>query len=214
MHDEQQRPDLPTVLPQPKTTVLTGASRGIGHSAVKLFSQVSWRIITFSRHPFNRERCPWDHGAEDHVQVDLANYRSVSSVIGEIQSRLRGGPLHALVNNAGSPPNGANNMRMTSLTTSPEMWMSVFHVNSLAPVLLARGLFRQLRMAGGTVVNVTSIVETRVHPFAGTAYATSKAGLACLTHEMADDFASHEFRVNAIAPGETKTDILSPDSEG
>jgi NAD(P)-dependent dehydrogenase (short-subunit alcohol dehydrogenase family) len=63
------------------------------------------------------------------------------------------------------------------------------------------------------VVNVTSIVGSRVHPFAGTAYATSKAALACLTREMAHDFAPHGIRVNAIAPGEIKTEMVSPETE-
>ena len=53
----------------------------------------------------------------------------------------------------------------------------------------------------------------RVHPFAGTAYATSKAALACLTREMAHDFAPQGIRVNAISPGEIRTDILSRDTE-
>jgi NAD(P)-dependent dehydrogenase (short-subunit alcohol dehydrogenase family) len=70
-----------------------------------------------------------------------------------------------------------------------------------------------LKDGAGSVVNVTSIVGSRVHPFAGTAYATSKAALACLTREMAHDFAPHGIRVNAIAPGEIKTDILSPATE-
>ena len=154
-----------------------------------ILSQAGWRIVTCSRHPFDRDRCPWDLGPEDHVQVDLADHRALPLAIADIRARLNGDPLQALVNNAGISPKGADNTRMTSLTTSIETWMSVFHVNFLAPILLARGLFDELKRGGGTVVNLTSIVGVRVHPFAGTAYATSKAALACLTREMAHDFA-------------------------
>jgi NAD(P)-dependent dehydrogenase (short-subunit alcohol dehydrogenase family) len=133
--------------------------------------------------------------------------------IAEIKARLAGRPLHALVNNAGFSPKDGEGGRLTSLTTPAATWMKVFHVNFLAPVLLARGLFEELEKGPGTVINVTSIVGSRVHPFAGTAYATSKAALACLTREMAHDFAPHGIRVNAIAPGEIKTDILSPETE-
>ena len=51
-----------------KKMVLTGASRGIGHATVRLFSEAGWRVITCSRQPFNRDRCPWSAGADDHVQ--------------------------------------------------------------------------------------------------------------------------------------------------
>jgi NAD(P)-dependent dehydrogenase (short-subunit alcohol dehydrogenase family) len=197
----------------PRTLVLTGASRGIGHATVKLFSQVGWRIITCSRHPFEQERCPWDAGALDHVQVDLADREAIPRAIREIKERLDGRPLHALVNNAGISPKATDGSRLGSLTTPVETWMTVFHVNFLAPILLARGLFEELKAGAGAVVNVTSIVGSRVHPFAGTAYATSKAALACLTREMAHDLAPHGIRVNAIAPGEIKTEILSPETE-
>jgi NAD(P)-dependent dehydrogenase (short-subunit alcohol dehydrogenase family) len=195
------------------TLVLTGASRGIGHATVKLFAHAGWRIITCSRQPFQRERCPWDAGPEDHVEVDLGNSEAVPRAIADIKARLDGGPLHALVNNAGISPKAPDGSRLGSLTTPLDTWMSVFHVNFLAPILLARGLFDELKAGAGAVVNVTSIVGSRVHPFAGTAYATSKAALARLTREMAHDFAPHGIRVNAIAPGEIKTGILSPETE-
>ena len=67
--------------------------------------------------------------------------------------------------------------------------------------------------ARGSVVNVTSIAGSRVHPFAGAAYATSKAALAALTREMAADFGPLGVRVNAISPGEIDTAILSPGTE-
>ncbi|WP_284694360.1 SDR family NAD(P)-dependent oxidoreductase [Rhodoplanes serenus] len=196
-----------------KTMVLTGASRGIGHATVRLFAEAGWRIITCSRQPFNRDRCPWEAGPDDHVQVDLNDHRALAFAIHDIKSRLGGRPLHALINNAGISPKSPDGSRLSSLTTPVTTWMEVFHVNFLAPVLLARGLFEELKAGQGTVVNVTSIVGMRVHPFAGTAYATSKAALACLTREMAHDFAPHGIRVNAIAPGEIKTDILSPETE-
>jgi NAD(P)-dependent dehydrogenase (short-subunit alcohol dehydrogenase family) len=196
-----------------KTMVLTGASRGIGHATVKLFSGAGWRIITCSRHPFSQDRCPWDSGAVDHIQVDLADHQALSRAIADIKARLAGAPLHALVNNAGISPKAPDGGRLSSLVTPIDTWMNVFNVNFLAPILLARGLFDELAAARGSVVNVTSMVSSRVHPFAGTAYATSKAALASLTREMAHDFAPHGIRVNAIAPGEIRTDILSPETE-
>jgi hypothetical protein len=196
-----------------KTMVLTGASRGIGHATVKLFSEAGWRIITCSRQAFDGGLCPWDAGSEDHVEIDLGDQEAMPRAIADIKARLAGQPLHALVNNAGFSPKDGEGGRLTSLTTPAATWMNVFHVNFFAPVLLARGLFEELQKGPGTVINVTSIVGSRVHPFAGTAYATSKAALACLTREMAHDFAPHGIRVNAIAPGEIKTDILSPETE-
>ncbi len=196
-----------------KTLVLTGASRGIGHATGRLFSEAGWRIITCSRQPFDTGRCPWDAGADNHVQVELSDHRALPRALAEIKERLNGGPLHALINNAGISPKAADGTRLNSLTTSVETWMSVFHVNLLAPILFAQGLVDELKQAVGSIVNVTSIVGSRVHPFAGTAYATSKAALGCLTREMAHDYAPFGIRVNAIAPGEIKTDILSPETE-
>lgn len=89
----------------------------------------------------------------------------------------------------------------------------MFHVNFFSSVVLARGLFAELKAAQGAIVNVTSIAGARVHPFAGVAYATSKAALAALTREMASDFGPHGVRVNAIAPGEIETAILSPGTD-
>ena len=195
-----------------RTLILTGASRGIGHATVKRFSSAGWRVITLSRHPFP-EDCPWEAGPEDHVQVDLANVHDTEAAVATLRERLHGGPLNALVNNAGISPKGPEGSRLNSLNTDIALWQQVFQVNFFAPIVLARGLLANLAEAHGSIVNVTSIVGSRVHPFAGTAYATSKSALAGLTREMAADFAPHGVRVNAIAPGEIKTAILSPDTE-
>lgn len=196
----------------PKTLLLTGASRGIGHATVKRFSSAGWRVITCSRHPFP-EDCPWEAGPEDHIQVDLADRASTFAAIEEIRQRLGAGRLEALVNNAGISPKGPEGARLDTISTELETWWQVFDVNFFAPVLLARGLIDELTAARGAVVNVTSIAGARVHPFAGAAYATSKAALAALTREMAHDFGPRGVRVNAIAPGEIETAILSAGTE-
>ena len=197
-----------------KTLILTGASRGIGHATVKRFSSAGWRVITCSRHPFP-ENCPWEMGPEDHIQVDLANPDNTREAVAEMKERLKdqGGRLSALVNNAAISPKGKGGSRLGAIDTDIDDWLTVFRVNFFAPIMLARGLLDELKAAHGTVVNVTSIAGGRVHPFAGAAYATSKAALAGLTREMAADFGPHGVRVNAISPGEIDTSILSPGTE-
>lgn len=192
--------------------LLTGASRGIGHATVKRFSAAGWRVLTCSRHAFP-ENCPWEMGPEDHIQVDLGDPGNTRDAIAEIRERLPDGELHALVNNAAISPKAEGGMRLGSIDTGLDVWNQVFRVNFFAPIMLARGLIAELKRAKGSVVNVTSIAGSRVHPFAGAAYATSKAALAALTREMAADFGRVGIRVNAIAPGEIDTAILSPGTE-
>jgi len=207
----QPLPIQANVADNAKTLVLTGASRGIGHATVKKFNTGGWRVITVSRQPFSA-LCPWPGGGENHVQIDLADPLDLVRGIAQIRARLRG-RLDALVNNAAVSPKGQNASRLGAIDTPFDLWRQVFNVNFFAPVALARGLMDELSMARGCVVNVTSIAGSRVHPFAGSAYATSKAALAALTREMAHDFGPRGIRVNAIAPGEIDTAILSPGTE-
>jgi NAD(P)-dependent dehydrogenase (short-subunit alcohol dehydrogenase family) len=197
-----------------KTLILTGASRGIGHATVKRFSTAGWRVITCSRQPFPDD-CPWDAGPEDHIVVDLASSEDTHKAIALMREKLKehGGKLDALVNNAAISPKLEAGARMNSLQTAESDWKTVFQINFFAPIMLARGLLNELKTAKGAVVNVTSIAGTKVHPFAGAAYSTSKAALASLTREMAHDFGPNGVRVNSISPGEIETSILSPGTE-
>ena len=207
---------MPETNPEEKhTLILTGASRGIGHATVKRFSSAGWRVITCSRHAFP-ENCPWAAGPEDHIQVDLADPADTLRAVAEMRERLTDGKLHALVNNAAISPKGAGDetvSRLNTLESTQELWRQVFEVNFFSTIWLAQGLKNELAKAKGSIVNVTSIAGSRVHPFAGAAYSTSKAALAALTREMAADFGPWGVRVNAIAPGEIDTAILSPGTD-
>ncbi len=84
---------------QRRSLILTGASRGIGHAAVKRFSDEGWQIITCSRDPVP-EHCKRDPNWTTHIPMDLADPADVERFIGEACAILGDQPLNALVNNA------------------------------------------------------------------------------------------------------------------
>jgi NAD(P)-dependent dehydrogenase (short-subunit alcohol dehydrogenase family) len=192
--------------------LLTGASRGIGHATVKLFQARGWRTLTVSRQAFSEE-CAWPSARESHIQADLARLDQIEHLAEIVRKRLPNGKLHALVNNAGISPKGPERSRLGVSATDADVWTQVLNVNLVSTALLARALLPELAAAKGSIVNVTSIAGSRVHPFAGVAYAASKAGLATLTREMAHEFGARGIRANAIAPGEIETSILSPGTD-
>ena len=195
-----------------KTLLLTGASRGIGHATVRRFSESGWRVITVSREAVPAE-CKRDPNWTHHVTADLADAGAVPRFIDEVQAILGADSLHALVNNAGVSPKTPFRERLGCLNGDLGDWHDVFQLNFFTPLSLARGLAAALARGKGTIVNVTSIAGHAVHPFAGSAYSTSKAALSALTREMAVEFAQLGVRVNAVAPGEIETAMLSPETE-
>jgi NAD(P)-dependent dehydrogenase (short-subunit alcohol dehydrogenase family) len=195
-----------------KTLLLTGASRGIGHATVRRFSEAEWRIITSSRDEVPPE-CGRNPYWTDHVTADLSHARHLDDFVARVTALLGDGGLDALVNNAGISPKSPTRERLGCLNGDLADWHEVFQLNFFTPLMLARSLASALARAKGSIVNVTSIAAHGVHPFAGSAYSTSKAALSALTREMAVEFAQLGVRVNAVAPGEIETQMLSPDTD-
>jgi NAD(P)-dependent dehydrogenase (short-subunit alcohol dehydrogenase family) len=191
-----------------KVLLLTGASRGIGHATVQRFSDAQWRIVTCSREEVPAE-CKRDPNWTHHITADLGEPNDLERFVAEAGTFLEGG-LHALVNNAGVSPKTPSGDRFGILNGEIEDWHRVFHLNFFVPLVLSRAFAGPLARGKGAIVNVTSIAGHRVHPFAGSAYSTSKAALSALTREMAVEFARLGVRVNAVAPGEIETAMLSP----
>ncbi len=192
------------------TVILTGASRGIGHATVKRFSEAGWRIITCSRDDIPEE-CKRDPNWTHHIPTDLSNGASIDGFIEAAMQALDGGALGALVNNAAQSPKTSYKERLGCLNGDLDAWRGVFQLNLFAPLALARGFAGALHKGKGAIVNVTSIAGHAIHPFAGSAYSTSKAALSALTREMAVEFAELGVRVNAVAPGEIATDMVGPE---
>jgi NAD(P)-dependent dehydrogenase (short-subunit alcohol dehydrogenase family) len=197
---------------QRKTVILTGASRGIGHATVQRFSDEGWRIITCSREDVPPE-CKRDPNWSHHIVADLAEAGSVDGFVAEVNALLAGGALHALVNNAAVSPKTPFKERLGCLNGDVQAWRDVFELNLFAPLRLARGFAQPLHRGRGAIVNITSIAGHAIHPFAGSAYSTSKAALSALTRELAVELAELGVRVNAVAPGEIETAMIGPEYE-
>lgn len=197
---------------QRQTLVLTGASRGIGHATVKRFSDAGWRIITSSRDKVPAE-CKRDPNWTEHITADLSQPAEVDRFVLETVRLLGPSGLNALVNNAGVSPKTSYQERLGCLNGDLAAWRDVFELNFFAPLALCRGFASVLHEGKGAIVNITSIAGHTVHPFAGSAYSTSKAALSSLTRELAAEFGQIGVRVNALAPGEIETAMLSPETD-
>lgn len=193
-----------------KTVIVTGASRGIGHVTAKTFLDRGWRIITCSRDEAPPD-CKRDPNWTCHIPTDLSDAASLGHFIATANEVLAGAPLHALVNNAGLSPKTPYKERLGCLNGDLDAWRQVFEINFFAGLKLVRGFAAALHKGKGAVVNVTSIAGHAVHPFAGSAYSTSKAALSALTRELAHECAALGIRVNAVAPGEIETDMIQPE---
>ena len=226
------------MMQEPRSLILTGASRGIGHATVKRFSDEGWQIITCSRDPVP-EHCKRDPNWTTHIPMDLGDPVDVERFIAEACDILGDQPLNALVNNAALSPKSDFQERLGCLNGSIDDWREVFELNFFTPLALARGFSIALARAaragaldangsaqngdgvathagkrvGASIVNITSIAGHAIHPFAGSAYSTSKAALSALTREMAVEFAELGVRVNAVAPGEIETEMIGEEYE-
>ena len=195
-----------------KTVIVTGASRGIGHTTARMFLERGWQIITCSRDDVPEE-CKRDPNWAYHLPADLGDRDSVEKFIRDANEHLEGEGLAALVNNAAQSPKTPYQERLGCLNGDLAAWRAVFELNLFVPLILGRGFAGALHKAKGAVVNITSIAGHAIHPFAGSAYATSKAALSALTREMAVEFAELGVRVNAVAPGEIETEMVGPEYE-
>jgi 3-oxoacyl-[acyl-carrier protein] reductase len=178
--------------------LVTGSASGIGRACALRLATAGYDVtINYSRSADRAaetlaelHRLGGDHQA---VAADVSDEDAVQALV---RTAARGRHLDALVNNAGTtsetPPEDLDGIVLDD-------WDQVFRVNVRGLVQVTRAAAPHLRAAGGSVVNVASIVGLRPGP-QPLAYAASKAAVISLTKTLSRVLAP-EVRVNAVAPG-------------
>lgn len=190
-----------------KTAVLTGCNRGIGRAILEVFAKNGANIWACVRKPDNKFTDEINVLAEvtgvtvSPVYFDLTDVEQIKAGIKTIVSAKRS--VDILVNNAGIIY--AALFQLTSIDKMKE----IFDVNFFSQIMFTQNISRiMMRQKKGSIINISSC--TAVDGDKGfAAYSTSKAAVICATKVMAKELASYGIRVNAIAPGLTKTDMIS-----
>jgi NAD(P)-dependent dehydrogenase (short-subunit alcohol dehydrogenase family) len=188
-----------------KVVFITGASRGIGEAAARLFASEGAAVVLAARSTDALQRIVTevraDGGVADAVTVDLADRASIHAALDRVEE------LHGRLDGAFN--NGAAIQQPGPLdTTSDEDLEEQFAVNFRAhwtAMTVEAALMR--RGGGGAIVNTSSIGSRRANPELP-AYGAMKRALNSITETAAVTWGRQGIRVNGITPGGTATEMI------
>lgn len=193
----------------PAVTVVTGGSRGIGAATVLALARDGHAIcLSYRRDSHAADqvvRAVWDQGGRAvAVCADSAAEADVDRLFDTARDEL--GPVTGLVNNA-----GVTSRHGPLAEQRTDDLRRVFDVNVLGAFLCARRAVRDMSTArggpGGVIVSISSTAASTGSAGLYVHYAASKAAVDTMTLGLAKEVAAEGIRVNAVAPGITKTEI-------
>jgi NAD(P)-dependent dehydrogenase (short-subunit alcohol dehydrogenase family) len=185
-----------------KTALVTGATSGIGRAVAERLAGEGAQVILSGRDPGRGEQ------VVAAIRSSGGSARFVPADLGELQDVRRlaadGGQADILVNNAGVATFGPTS------ETSEQAFDLAFAVNVKAPFFLTAAIAPQmLARGGGVIINVSTMVAS--FGLSGEAvYGASKAAIELLTKAWTDEYGPGGIRVNAVAPGPTRTPGTEP----
>ena len=188
-----------------KTALITGASRGIGkEAAIKLANEGADMAVHYVQSEDKAEEvCEQIRTMGRRcitAAAEVTDREALNAMVEKVIDEL--GSIDLLVNNAGI----IGNQSFNELT--PEQWDRIIAVNLTGAFNVIWAVKNHMiERQFGRIVNVASIAALAVRPHQ-MAYGASKAGVISLTKSCCEPFAEHNIRINCVAPGATRTDML------
>ena len=194
-----------------KTAVVTGGTRGIGFAIVKKYLENGANVaIAGSRQATVEkaiEKLPEYKDRVMGIWPDLCSPEEVAAAFSSVKEKF--GSLDILANNAGI------SSRTSLYDYTVEEFSKIFDINVKAVFICTQAAARIMKeQGGGVIINTSSIVSYNGQA-AGCGYPASKFAVNGLTKSLARELGRYGIRVNAVAPGVTRTDMLAalPDEQ-
>jgi 3-oxoacyl-[acyl-carrier protein] reductase len=195
------------MLLQGKTALITGCLKGIGRDAMELFARQGANVWACCQHEDAAfEAASKQLAAETGATItplyfDLASADQIKAAMKQVASAKQ--KIDILLNIAGITQDSLFQM------TSMDSMRTVFEINFFSQMLITQYVTKLMaRHKSGSVIIVSSITGMDGNP-GQISYSASKAALIGATKTLASELAEHNIRVNAIAPGVIKTDMIT-----
>lgn len=190
-----------------KIAVITGGTRGIGFAVAQAFLKNGAKVAVLGSRKETVDKALAKLSAENSaweimgLYPDLTDYAAVEAAFAEIKSRFGG--IDILVNNAGV------SAREPIEAYKPEDFKSIMDLNVTAVFNGCKAAVPYMKEAGGgSIINTSSMVAKFGQP-SGVGYPASKFAVNGMTVSLARELGKYNIRVNAVAPGVTRTDMVA-----
>lgn len=192
---------------QDKVAVVTGGTRGIGAATVRTYLQQGAKVALWGSRPQTVEKAlsklseEMPNACVKGYAPNLLEPESIADALEQVVSDW--GRLDILVNNAGV------SARESLYEYAPSAFQKTMDLNVKAVFLCAQAAARIMKaQGGGVILNTSSMVSLYGQP-AGVAYPASKFAVNGLTKSLARELGRDNIRVNAVAPGIIRTDMVA-----
>ena len=195
------------MLLQGKKAIVTGGTRGIGFAVVQTFLRNGASVALFGSRQETVDKALAALKAENPdwevigMAPDLTDYAAVDAAFAEVEKAF--GRIDILVNNAGI------SAREPLYDYTPEAFEKMMRLNVSAVFNGCRAAAPRMKaQGGGSIINTSSMVSLYGQP-SGVGYPTSKFAVNGMTRSLARELGRDNIRVNAVAPGVTRTDMVA-----